>query len=381
MAEATFFRGSAASAATADPLVLDWPEEISPVPTLVPPAPIPAEGPLRKLTRSARLFYHWKIRKSVVLPYRPTEVGIELTNRCNFKCSFCPQSDPQHFDRVAPSAIVPGRARTLLKKLRDGGVDTRIIHWTLDGEPFMNKRFADVVKEAVTLGFDTHHFATNAYLLTLDRMYEFPAEGQRYHLTPDFCSEREYFETYRGTPGSWERVLENLRAALKDPGLAHFHFKVTDISSYTIRDEAELVERFEALKALFPESDRISFHRRTYHNATGFSAMEENKDEGKYHLCPYPWYSFMIASNGDVVSCCRDLEHKTVLGNLFEQEFEDIWNGEKYQALRRDLIDGKPEKQSACTGCDMPYDSAKFSMAHLARTAVHRMLLFEKSTN
>jgi len=221
MAEATFFRGSAASAATADPLVLDWPEEISPVPTLVPPAPIPAEGPLRKLTRSARLFYHWKIRKSIVLPYRPTEVGIELTNRCNFKCSFCPQSDPQHFDRVAPSAIVPGRARTLLKKLRDGGVDTRIIHWTLDGEPFMNKRFADVVREAVTLGFDTHHFATNAYLLTLDRMYEFPAEGQRYHLTPDFCSDRAYFETYRGTPGSWERVLENLRAALKDPGLAH----------------------------------------------------------------------------------------------------------------------------------------------------------------
>jgi radical SAM protein with 4Fe4S-binding SPASM domain len=267
-----------------------------------------------------------------------------------------------------------------LKKLRDGGVDTRIIHWTLDGEPFMNKRFAEVVEEAVALGFDTHHFATNAFLMTLDRLYEFPAEGQRYFLTPDFCSDAAYFEHYRGTPGSWRRVRENLLAALKDPGLSHFQFKVTDISSYTIRDEAELERRFEALKALFPESDRISFYRRTYHNAAGFSPIDETKRKGKYHLCPYPWYSFVIASNGDVVSCCRDLEHKTVLGNLFEQDFEEIWNGERYQALRRDLIEGRPESQAACAGCDMPHDNSKFSMANLAKTAVHRMLLFEKAT-
>jgi radical SAM protein with 4Fe4S-binding SPASM domain len=85
-----------------------------------------------------------------------------------------------------------------------------------------------------------------------------------------------------------------------------------------------------------------------------------------------------IAHNGDVVACCRDLEHQTVLGNLFEQELMDVWNGEKYQALRSDLAHGHPEKQAACDGCDMPYDVAKFSAKNFAKTAIHRMLIFDK---
>jgi radical SAM protein with 4Fe4S-binding SPASM domain len=174
-------------------------------------------------------------------------------------------------------------------------------------------------------------------------------------------------------------VLENIKGCLADAALTHFHFKVTDISSYRIREPAELERRFEELKSLFPRSERLSFHRRVFHNATGYLPISEEKMRGrKYHLCPYPWYSFTIASNGDVVACCRDLEHKTVLGNLFQEEFEAIWNGERYRALRRDLASRRPEAQGACSGCDMPHDSAKFSLQNMAKTAVHRVLLFDR---
>jgi radical SAM protein with 4Fe4S-binding SPASM domain len=331
---------------------------------------------MRKLWEAARLFYHWKVRKSVVVPYQPVEVSIELTNCCNFKCSFCPQSDPTHFDRVPRTSLTPQGAQILMQRLRAAGLKTRIIHWTLDGEPFLNKHFHDVVAVAVRYGFNTHHFASNGYLMTLERLYQFPAQGQRYVVTPDFCCDEAYFETYRGTPGSWRRVLENICAALKDPGLSHFQFKVTDISSYTIRDREELDRRYAALKELFPQSDRISFHRRTFHNATGFGGASCERSKGRYHLCPYPWSSFQIASNGDVVACCRDLEHKTVLGNLFREDFGEIWNGQRYQALRRDLAREQPGCQAACAGCDMPYDGSKFSLTNLAKTAIHRTLLF-----
>ena len=78
------------------------------------------------------------------------------------------------------------------------------------------------------------------------------------------------------------------------------------------------------------------------------------------------------------MACCRDLEHKTVLGNLLRQEFDEIWNGEKYQALRRDLVQKQPGKQAACANCDMPYDAAKFSLGNMTKIAVHRLLLFER---
>jgi radical SAM protein with 4Fe4S-binding SPASM domain len=336
---------------------------------------------LTKIKRGAQLLYHWQIRKSLTLPYLPTEVGLELTNRCNFKCAFCPQSDPEHFNRVPASAVSPEQARILITKLREGGLDTGIIHWTLDGEPFMNKQFDQVVKVAVELGFHTHHFATNGFFVTPERLRSFPKEGQQYFLTPDFCADEKFFETHRGTPGSWRVVLDNLRAVLDDPGLAHFSFKMTDISAYTITDPDERAKRLQDLRALFPKSNRITFHQRVFHNAAGLvdNGSDQAGSEAKYNLCPYPWFSFIIGSNGDVVACCRDLEHQTVLGNLFQQEFDEIWNGEKYRALRRDLVAKDPGKQAACANCDMPYNSAKFSPQHLVKAAVHRMLIFERN--
>ena len=78
------------------------------------------------------------------------------------------------------------------------------------------------------------------------------------------------------------------------------------------------------------------------------------------------------------MACCRDLEHKTVLGNLFEQEFEEIWNGPAYQALRKDIVEGTVENQQACRDCDMPYDTQKGTLRHIAKSALHRMLVFDK---
>lgn len=334
-------------------------------------------GRLRKLGDAAQLFYHWGIRRSEVLPYLPQEISIEPTNRCNFACSFCPQSSPTHFDEIPASAIDPEGVEILLGKIRAAGVELDLLHWTLDGEPFMNKRFHEHLEVARRHGFTTHHFATNGMLLTSERLHQLPAQDMKYVMTPDFCSDEAYFEEVRGTPGSWKVVRDNLVRAIEDPGLGHIHFKITDISSFRYQDEADLDRRFEALQALFPASERVTFHRRVFHNASGRIESRLDRHEG-YHLCPYPWYTMYIAHNGDVVACCRDLEHQTVLGNLFEQDLLEVWNGERYQALRRDLAQKRPERQAACDGCDMPWDAAKFSVRNFAKTAVHRMLLLQR---
>jgi radical SAM protein with 4Fe4S-binding SPASM domain len=339
------------------------------------------ESRLGKLTQAARLAYHWKVRKSLVLPVLPASIGIETTNRCNFKCAFCPQSNPDHFDTNRPSEITPDTVVTLLRKIREAGVTTGIMHWTLDGEPFMNKRFAQIVERAGQFGFKTHNFASNAMLMTPARLRELPKDGFQYFILPDYCSDEEYFERYRGTPGSWKIVRENLRAAIGGEEFAHIRFHVGDISGYTLRDPAELQRRFRELKAMFPLSDRIAFYPVTYHNYSGKVSPPATdatpRPRTRYNLCPYPWSTVNIASNGDIVACCRDSERQTVLGNLFEQSFLDIWNGEKYRDLRRDLRDEHPERQAACDGCSMPHDRSKFSMQNLLRAARQRLLLFK----
>lgn len=47
--------------------------------------------------------------------------------------------------------------------------------------------------------------------------------------------------------------------------------------------------------------------------------------------CAYAWMQTIIRANGDICSCCQ---RRHVLGNLFKNSFEEIWNGKLYQKLR-----------------------------------------------
>lgn len=329
----------------------------------------------RKLLAYSRIFRHWR-GKTLDPPYAPEDISIELTNTCNFKCAFCPQSDPHHFDDRARTLLSPDQAGVILGRLRRGGVRTDVIHWTLDGEPFVNRDIDAICRVALGHGFRFFIFATNGFFLSPERLASLPREdGADYTLCVDFCADRDYFETYRGTKTSWERVRNNIRRALESD-LSHIRFELTDISSFTETDRDVLQDRMGALQALFPPG-RVQYRSRVFHNMAGFlPGFVERKKEtghGRYFTCPYPWASLVVASNGDVVACCRDLEHRTVLGNLFQEDLEAIWRGPRYRELRKNLAEGRPQENAACRNCDFPYDAEKLSLAHMARRAVQRL--------
>ena len=340
------------------------------------------EGRLHKLLRYARVFYAWRLRGGAAPGYLPEDISIELTNTCNFRCAFCPQSDPAHFDIVTRTSLEPERARELLVKLRAAGVRTDVLHWTLDGEPFVNRQIGEICGIAIEFGFKNFIFSTNGYFCTADSLAELPrGDGDvRYQLCIDFCASEALFERHRGTKNSWRKVKDNIERLLADDSQAHIALQVTDISSFEVIASDAHPDGLAALRAMLPpESERLSVSGRIFHNATGHvEGIRERKQAAgsKYNLCPYPWTSMVIASNGDVVACCRDLQHKTVLGNLFEQELPEIWHGEPYQALRRALADEQPGRMDACRNCDLPYDAGKFTFSHLVRTGVQRLGIF-----
>lgn len=66
-------------------------------------------------------------------------------------------------------------------------------------------------------------------------------------------------------------------------------------------------------------------------------------------LCWQPWKSTMIVSSGHVYPCCQMFMS---LGNLNEQEWEEIWNGEPYRKLRRMIHGWNPPWM--CRYCHVP---------------------------
>jgi radical SAM protein with 4Fe4S-binding SPASM domain len=320
--------------------------------------------------------------KRAVVTSRPFDLNVEVTNICNFRCAYCRQSSPDHFSKVKRSELSSENAGRMLRMIRELGYRQPTVHWTLDGEPFMNKEFPLISKVAADLGYKNQYFSTNGALLTSELCRSLSPDV-KYTFCTDFCADREFFEKYRGTEGSWDRILSNMRDILADNGLANMRFMISDISPFAEQDPVVLQERLRALKGLFPdEGRRVVFSMRQFHNAQGFLDLGERRHgQGgrKYHVCPYPWTSLIVASNGDVVPCCRDWERMSVLGNVFDEPLEDIWNGERFVALRRALLEGRPGDVAACRDCDLPYDSRKHSIRHKLKTLFSRFQFLSSS--
>jgi len=60
----------------------------------------------------------------------------------------------------------------------------------------------------------------------------------------------------------------------------------------------------------------------------------------KYAICTFPFESAQISMQGDVYVCCPPWCNSFSLGNIYEQSFDEIWNGEKAKELRRQFING-----------------------------------------
>lgn len=94
------------------------------------------------------------------------------------------------------------------------------------------------------------------------------------------------------------------------------------------RTLAERVSRF--LSRPEPIGERIGHAIRMRRNARA-DARSASLDD----LCVIGWHSMLIRSSGLVAPCCI-LQGKS-LGNIATQSLREVWNGEPYQAFRREL--------------------------------------------
>jgi radical SAM protein with 4Fe4S-binding SPASM domain len=298
--------------------------------------------------------YKFKMLKPLCPPF---QFVIEATNRCNFKCVFCPQSNPTHKDARAVGNLSPSNFHLFLKKIKEIKCGNRNISICLDGEPLMNKSFPEFIKIANQEGMFPR-FSSNAKLLTPKISDELSCFN--FLAAVDFSSESEVFDSIRGKDGDFKIVLDNLRylvnTAVKHPDIK---IEIVDITHFSgVFDRASSLKK---MRNLFPSNlpSNIIFWSRQFHNFGGH--LQNEMRDSKLHiykLCPYPWTQFNVTWDGNVVACCRDTEGKTILGNVFEQSILDIWRGEKYIEMRKSLIEKRVKDVAACEKCDMPYSAS-----------------------
>lgn len=272
-------------------------------------------------------------------------IYLEITNLCNFECSFCPIKD-RPVTTLAPNSFfkIASEVKPFTKEL--------CLH--LMGEPLSHPQFREIISSCDELGI-TVMLTTNGLLIQKyqeDLMafkglrqinfsiqsYQdnFPNEnpkdylGRIYGFTKEAFEKRaELFINYRlwnlGTKGSNEFYLQDFE---KQYGI---HLKrevdVRGIKSKKIinRLYVHFDSRFE-----WPSFD------------LPFQSLEGRCHGLSQHIG--------IHGDGTVVPCCLDQKGNIPLGNIFEESFVSIINSPRAKAIREGFAVGK-RVEKFCQHC------------------------------
>jgi radical SAM protein with 4Fe4S-binding SPASM domain len=95
------------------------------------------------------------------------------------------------------------------------------------------------------------------------------------------------------------------------------------------------------------------------------------------NFCMMPWVHMHAYPDGRVYPCCVAEYHHSI-GNLQKTSMEEVWNGEGYRQLRRNMMADKPSKQ--CSRCYEQEKNKLFSMRNESnRTYGHHVGLVDQT--
>lgn len=291
-----------------------------------------------------------------VIPLRtPLVVFVDPSDACNFKCRFCPTSDRQLMKTVGrPWDQLPFE---LFKKIAHDMCDfpdrIEVLRLYKDGEPLMNKHLAEMIQFAKEIKaanrIDT---TTNASLLTPKRGKELVEAGlDRINISVYGVSSENY-KNFSQTKVPFERVLENVRSFYEYRGSCEMLVKVNG-DSLTDAEKEDFLELFgdytdkifiEHTMACWPEFE--------------LAGVDVNPEKGIYGqeladqtVCPYPFYSISLNSDGVASVCFLDWSRKLVVGDCQSQSLKQIWNGKSLRSYQKMFLDGLRRNHPVCGDC------------------------------
>ena len=122
----------------------------------------------------------------------PTNVHIELTNICNLRCIYCPQSVPsEHFTILGKGKMEFETFKSILDKLASH-FTVQNLALTRDGEPFLHPDLEHCISYAKSKEIAVN-LSSNGTMITLERAESVIRSGLD-EMKGDFCFDRGLYE-------------------------------------------------------------------------------------------------------------------------------------------------------------------------------------------
>lgn len=228
--------------------------------------------------------------------YFPRSFYIEISEHCNRTCHYCPNVAHQRFALMTEQVFDMAARR--LADLNWTGV----VGFHMQNEPLLDKRFPRLLERLVSIVPNcSPTLVTNGDVLDEEYTAELILLGMKRILVsrhPPFSE--EWDKKILGIKTCWPSVVNVMQ-----PGIT------------------------------WPIHSNKSF---------GFEGIPWQGH------CMSSTMACVITITGEVNLCCFDYFRKTGFGNVLNQSLRDIWFGEEFSRLRRELRQGK-QAHPICDGC------------------------------
>lgn len=262
------------------------------------------------------------------------KVYVEITNICNLKCSFCPDTKrTKQFMEISDFERIINKIKPY----------TNLIYLHIKGEPLLHPRLKDILniceKENIKV-----NITTNATLLSknLDILVNSNILRQ-INLSLHSINKNENTDEYN-TEIYLENILNSIRILNANTNIL-ISYRLWNLAN--IEENNENVEIINILQKEYnidnlaekaKQNKAIKLKEKTYLNQDIEFKWPSLQNEviSETGKCFGLRNQVGILVNGDIVPCCLDQEGIIKLGNIFEDDLEGIINSN----LSKEIIKG-----------------------------------------
>jgi len=289
---------------------------------------------------------------SLRLPLPPA-INIELSSRCNLSCPECVTGTGllrRNNDFIDYSLAV---------KIAEELSGRTLSAWLyFQGEPMLHPRFFEIVslfrKMRPVISTNGHFLDEENCRMLAD------SDLKKIIISYDGVTSGTY-NLYR-IGGNHTYVSEGIRRLARAIKTSDSKVKIELQFLLHRYDEHELHEAAafaRSVNAVFRTKSMqvLSDERAGYWMPSDARRSRYVKNEGTWKPVRSPsrgcfrmWTTAIVTVDGDVVPCCYDKYAGHAMGNIKDQIFGDIWNGEKYKLFRETVIRSRASID-ICSGC------------------------------